>query len=219
MKKFRTVFFKGYQKDEVDEYIETLISELESLKEKADKDAEEGRKAQEELKNRAEQAIKEREELEQRLEAEISEKEKLCQEYNRNLEELKQQIEEEKKKRKIDYNAAVRVISIAEQEAKRVSLDARANAEKVLCDAKSEADALLAQADREVKEKRSENEKLYMAAKYKLAEYLNSINRTQSKLIESYNELGLLVKKMPLRIGDIFSDDPLELLPDDENEE
>lgn len=141
------------------------------------------------------------------------------------------------KNREFDYDAAMRVISIAEQEAKKVSLDARAGAEKVLSDAKSEAekiaeiakteaqqmkfdaqkeaDLLLSEADREIKEKRTENERLYMAAKYKLVEYLNSINRSQGKLIETYNELGELIKKMPLRIDDVFSDEPLDLLSDD----
>ena len=32
MKKFRSAFFGGYQREEVDDYIEALISELERVK-------------------------------------------------------------------------------------------------------------------------------------------------------------------------------------------
>lgn len=237
MKKFRTVFFKGYQKEEVDEYIELLVSELESLREKEDGVLEKERQAVKELKLKMEEAQSEKEALEQQVNALLLEEEKLRKEHSKQLTELEQRMEQQIEKQGIDYDAAMRVISIAEQEAKKVSLDARAGAEKVLSDAKSEAekiaeiakteaqqmkfdaqkeaDILLSEADREIKEKRTENERLYMAAKYKLVEYLNSINRSQGKLIETYNELGELIKKMPLRIDDVFSDEPLDLLSDD----
>lgn len=51
-----------------------------------------------------------------------------------------------------------------------------------------------------------------MLAKYKLMNYLKALNDTQNKLVTTYNELGELVDKLPLRIGDIFSEEPFDLL-------
>ena len=121
------------------------------------------------------------------------------------------------------------VVSAAKKDADKLVNDARENAQQLTSQAKKDADKLLhdAQADaqmhrdkveKELKEKREADGKRYMLAKYKLMEYLNSLNRSQSQLIKTYNELGEIVKKMPIRVEDVFSDNPMEFLPNAEED-
>ena len=66
--------------------------------------------------------------------------------------------------------------------------------------------------EEELQARKEIEERNYMAAKYKLKEYLDSLNATQSRLISTYNELGKLVNQMPIRLEDVFSEEPMELL-------
>ena len=53
----------------------------------------------------------------------------------------------------------------------------------------------------------------------KLTEYLESLNRTQNRLIQVYEEFGRVVGQLPLRIGDVFSEEPFELLENPQKKE
>ncbi len=218
MKKFRTVFFKGYQKEEVDGYVEFLTGELEQLKEEIGKLREQGQ-SDSGYKEQAEQESARVKELEGKLRA-------LQEEEESRRGELEQKVaryEEQLKEREQSFEAVTRVLAIAEQDAKKMDMTARADAEKIVSDARCKADQILGvakvsaaeetrRAEQEIRKKHEENEKNYMAAKYRLMEYLNALNRTQSQLIETYNRLGELVGRMPIRLDDILSDEPMEIL-------
>lgn len=296
MKKFRNAFFGGYQKEEVDEYIEALISELERVKmnagtgnvqesrelaemkeqvqlERKEKDSLISQLEQMEAKIKSHSDDKE-EEI-QRLREKVSEYEKqdgsseelektreLLKKEQREKEALMSRLEElegkvrsgqdekdeelqnmkaQLEKYKDSYDAFASVVSGARRDADKLVEEARENAESLLSKAKNDADKLLTSAqedadkitldarveakiyrdkvEKELKDKREADGKSYMLAKYRLMEYLNSLNKSQSQLIKTYNELGEIVKKMPIRIEDVFSDDPMELLPEADEKE
>ena len=62
-------------------------------------------------------------------------------------------------------------------------------------------------------EKKQEEEALkFQMARYKVTGYLDALNSSQKKLVEVYEEFGRVVEQLPLRIGDVFSEEPFELL-------
>ena len=281
MKKFRSAFFGGYQREEVDDYIEALISELERVKTNS---GSENAQELEEMKEQVQQERKEKDslinqlgQLEAKIKSHSVDNEKEVQNlreelarYKENgdskdeLEKATRQLEDERREKgallkriaeleekvnerndekekeiqemreqldkyKSSYDVLANVVSAAKKDADKLVNDARENAQQLTSQAKKDADKLLydAQADaqmhrdkveKELKEKREADGKRYMLAKYKLMEYLNSLNRSQSQLIKTYNELGEIVKKMPIRVEDVFSDDPMEFLPNAEED-
>ena len=114
---------------------------------------------------------------------------------------------------------AEQTVAKAKQEAEMAMAKAEMDAEKITTAAKAEALLHQKNVEKELKEQAKANEQKYTIAKYKLMEYLNALNNTQSKLIETYNELGALVQKMPIRIDDLFSDEPLALLPEEKDKD
>ena len=159
----------------------------------------------------------------------IAELEEKVNERNDEKEKEIQEMREQLDKYKSSYDVLANVVSAAKKDADKLVNDAKENAQQLTSQAKKDADKLLydAQADaqmhrdkveKELKEKREADGKRYMLAKYKLMEYLNSLNRSQSQLIKTYNELGEIVKKMPIRVEDVFSDDPMEFLPNAEED-
>ena len=85
-------------------------------------------------------------------------------------------------------------------------------------DAQVDARIYRKKVEKELKAQEEENGKKFMLAKYRLMEYLEALNRSQSQLIKTYNELGEIVKKMPVQIEDALETqkgDPLEKTPED----
>lgn len=216
MKKFRTAFFKGYQKEEVDEYIEFLVDEMESLKEETNRalEKEHGNLAQ--LQEKLEKEQKEKEALQEKMEqmqsaqSGFDAKDQELQDKDQKLHQLEEQL----KKYEESYKAVSELYSMAKENAEKLVTQAQVDADTITSTAKAEALVYRKQAEEEIKKKSTEEGKQFMLAKYRLIEYLNSLKQTQSKLIETYNELGALVSKMPIRIDDLYSDDEFELLVD-----
>ena len=92
--------------------------------------------------------------------------------------------------------------------------DARQEASNIVGTAQKDAQAYQQNAEAEIAAQKEEQSKNYMVAKYKLMEYIDSVNDAQSRLIGVYNELGSLVNRMPLQLKDVFSESPMELLAD-----
>lgn len=92
--------------------------------------------------------------------------------------------------------------------------DARQEASNIVETAQKDAQAYQQNAEAEIAAQKEEQSKNYMVAKYKLMEYIDSVNDAQSRLIGVYNELGSLVNRMPLQLKDVFSESPMELLAD-----
>ncbi|HJC24920.1 MAG TPA: hypothetical protein H9761_14650 [Candidatus Eisenbergiella merdavium] len=154
-------------------------------------------------------------------------------EYAQNAEKLK--------KYETDYSSFMDLMVDMKAQARKIVTDAQADAEEILLMARKDADGITesAQADAEKitgqamleaddyrrnmeseLEKRKEEEALkFQMARFKIAGYLDSLNRSQNKLLEVYEEFGRIVGQLPLRLGDVFSEKDFELLDDPRKEE
>lgn len=201
---FFSNLFKGSQpeeKHEDKEYAEFLLKELENLKKETNRTLEEEHKKVSELQAKFEKEQEEKEALKKK----ISDYEGSYSDFSKIISAAKLE--------------AGDTVEKARQEAKTALLTARQDAERITTAAKAEAALLKQNTEKQLKEKAKADEQRYTIAKYKLMEYLNSINKTQSKLVETYNELGELIQKMPLRIDDLLSDEPMGLLPESKEDD
>ena len=238
MGKFRNVFFGGYQKAEVDEYVESLLSELERAKSgegkegaQKEKELEEAKANLQREKKKKNQLLKQLSEMKAKLESSQTDK-------NKELREVKEQLNEYQNKYSYDVFAdmlssakkdADQLINSARENAEQLTSTAKENAEQILNEARENADRITMDAqvdariyrqkvEKELKAQEEENGKKFMVAKYRLMEYLEALNRSQSQLIKTYNELGEIVKKMPVQMEDALETqkgDPLEKTPED----
>lgn len=229
MRKFRNVFLGGYQKNEVDSYVEALMEELEQVRGQAaelraketvqQNDSEEVlqlRTENEQLKKRMEEMQKETDEELESSKVQVKKMQDQLSTYENSrtvlyniLDDVKKDSDRIMTSAKLD---ADKMTSEAQREAETLLNHAKLDADKITIQAQAEADDYRRKTEQELEKKREDDGKQYMLAKYKLMEYINALNKSQSTLIQAYNELGELVKKMPIRLEDVFSDEPMELL-------
>ena len=238
MGKFRNVFFGGYQKAEVDEYVESLLSELERAKSGEGKEGAQKEKELEEAKANLQREQEEKNQLLKQLSEMKAKLESSQTDKNKELREVKEQLNESQNKYSYDVFAdmlssakkdADQLINSARENAEQLTSTAKENAEQILNEARENADRITMDAqvdariyrqkvEKELKAQEEENGKKFMVAKYRLMEYLEALNRSQSQLIKTYNELGEIVKKMPVQMEDALETqkgDPLEKTPED----
>ena len=232
MANFRTVLFNGYQRADVDGYVEKLMEELSALQTEKDKIAEEKRRMEETFQEKLKKEQEERFRMQKELELarqQISEyKERISLKSGQEMQRL-EKLEQQLKNYERNYTVLARVLVDSKAEAEKIISDAKAEA-SVISDmaqkkageiedaAKLDAAGYMQQAEEEIKKRREEESSNFEHAKRSLEEYLNSLNRSQSSLIEVYNDLGILIKKMPLRIEDIFSKEPFCLLEEEQTD-
>ena len=222
MGKFRNVFFGGYQKAEVDEYVESLLSELERAKSGEGKEGAQKEKELEEAKANLQREQEEKNQLLKQLSEMKAKLESSQTDKDKELQEVKEQLNEYQNKYSYDVFAdmlssakkdADQLINSARENAEQLTSTAKENAEQILNEARENADRITMDAqvdariyrqkvEKELKAQEEENGKKFMVAKYRLMEYLEALNRSQSQLIKTYNELGEIVKKMPVQIED-----------------
>ena len=233
MGKFRNVFFGGYQKAEVDEYVESLLYELERAKSGEGKEGAQKEKELEEAKANLQREQEEKNQLLKQLSEMKAQLESSQTDKNKELREVKEQLNEYQNKYSYDVFAdmlssakkdADQLINSARENAEQLTSTAKENAEQILNEARENADRITMDAqvdariyrqkvEKELKAQEEENGKKFMVAKYRLMEYLEALNRSQSQLIKTYNELGEIVKKMPVQMEDALETqkgDPLE---------
>ena len=233
MGKFRNVFFGGYQKAEVDEYVESLLYELERAKSGEGKEGAQKEKELEEAKANLQREQEEKNQLLKQLSEMKAKLESSQTDKNKELREVKEQLNEYQNKYSYDVFAdmlssakkdadqlinsarenAEQLTSTAKENAEQILNEARENADKITMDAQVDARIYRQKVEKELKAQEEENGKKFMLAKYRLMEYLEALNRSQSQLIKTYNELGEIVKKMPVQIEDALETqkgDPLE---------
>ena len=238
MGKFRNVFFGVYQKAEVDEYVESLLSELERAKSGEGKEGAQKEKELEEAKANLQREQEEKNQLLKQLSEMKAKLESSQTDKNKELREVKEQLNEYQNKYSYDVFAdmlssakkdadqlinsarenAEQLTSTAKENAEQILNEARENADKITMDAQVDARIYRQKVEKELKAQEEENGKKFMLAKYRLMEYLEALNRSQSQLIKTYNELGEIVKKMPVQIEDALETqkgDPLEKTPED----
>ena len=189
-----------------------------------------------ELKEK-EQLLKEKEEQLQKflqrenaLEAERQRFASLNDQYEENEEKLKRY--------ENDYSSFMDLMVNMKSQARQIVTDAQSDAEEILLMAKKDADVITSSAqseaekitdkaklealdyrqnvEKELKKKKEDESLKFQLARFRISEYLESLNRSQNKLISVYEEFGRLVGQLPLRLGDVFSDEPFELLEDPE---
>ena len=107
---------------------------------------------------------------------------------------------------------AEEILLMAKKDADNITSSARSDAEKITDQAKLSALDYRQHVEKELKKKQDEESLKFQLARFKIAGYLDSLNRSQNKLIEVYEEFGSLVGQLPLRLGDVFSEEPFELL-------
>lgn len=238
MGKFRNVFFGGYQKAEVDEYVESLLYELERAKSGEGKEGAQKEKELEEAKANLQREQEEKNQLLKQLSEMKAQLESSQTDKDKELQEVKEQLNEYQNKYSYDVFAdmlssakkdADQLINSARENAEQLTSTAKENAEQILNEARENADRITMDAqvdariyrqkvEKELKAQEEENGKKFMVAKYRLMEYLEALNRSQSQLIKTYNELGEIVKKMPVQMEDALETqkgDPLEKTPED----
>lgn len=227
MGKFRNVFFGGYQKAEVDEYVESLLSELERAKSGEGKEGAQKEKELEEAKANLQREQEEKSQLLKQLSEMKAQLESSQTDKDKELQEVKEQLNEYQNK--YSYDVFADMLSSAKKDAEQLTIAAQKNAEQILNEARENADKITMDAqvdariyrqkvEKELKAQEEENGKKFMVAKYRLMEYLEALNRSQSQLIKTYNELGEIVKKMPVQIEDALETqkgDQLEKTPED----
>lgn len=227
MGKFRNVFFGGYQKAEVDEYVESLLYELERAKSGEGKEGAQKEKELEEAKANLQKEQEEKNQLLKQLSEMKAQLESSQTDKDKELQEVKEQLNEYQNK--YSYDVFADMLSSAKKDAEQLTIAAQKNAEQILNEARENADKITMDAqvdariyrqkvEKELKAQEEENGKKFMLAKYRLMEYLEALNRSQSQLIKTYNELGEIVKKMPVQIEDALETqkgDPLEKTPED----
>lgn len=244
MGKFRNVFFGGYQKAEVDEYVESLLYELERAKSGEGKEGAQKEKELEEAKANLQREQEEKNQLLKQLSEMKAQLESSQTDKDKELQEVKEQLNEYQNKYSYDVFADMlssakkdadqlinsarenseQLTSTARENAEQLTIAAQKNAEQILNEARENADRITMDAqvdariyrqkvEKELKAQEEENGKKFMVAKYRLMEYLEALNRSQSQLIKTYNELGEIVKKMPVQMEDALETqkgDPLE---------
>ncbi len=234
---FFSGLFRRSQKSENeynDEYVEYLLEELEKARSEKDRTIE----AQEELKKELEteraakdEAIdsakadleKQVEELKKIIEAgkgkeEITELQNRLREYESSYEEISKYIAQAKEDaEKIRISAKVEsdnILSSAKTRSEEMIESARENSRKLEAEARINADLYQVRIETNLKKKISEREEKFTSAIFQFKEYLDAFNRIQNTLVKNYNELGQLIEKMPIKIEDLYSDEPFDLLDD-----
>ena len=199
-----------------------------------------------ELRNREQQLKEKELQLQQLKEKELQlqqlqQQENAFKEERQRLASLNDQYAEKEEKLKRyenDYSSFMDLMVNMKSQARQIVTDAQSDAEEILLMAKKDADEITSSAQSEAEKitdraklealdyrenvekelkKRKEDESLkFQLARFRISEYLESLNRSQNRLISVYEEFGRLVGQLPLRLGDVFSDEPFELLDDPE---
>ena len=228
MREFRTTFFNGYQKADVDDYVNSLAAEVERLQKLGEGGAEKERTIREltERLESREEELRAAKERQKRLEEEC------CR--LRAVEENFSEIEEQLKKYEGGYSNfmdlmvsmkaqaremvqeasrnAEEIINLAQRDAEKITSEAQAGAQDIAADAKIKAEKYWMNAEQEIAQKRKEEEESLKETQDRIEHYIASLKRSRGSLLEVYEQLGNVVGQLPLRLGDVFSDEPFELL-------
>ena len=111
------------------------------------------------------------------------------------------------------------LMTAAQADADGIMSAAQADAEKITKQAEAEADDYKENMKKEMGREREKEAMKLQTARIKVTEYLDSLNRSQNKLIEVYEEFGRIMERLPLRIGDMLTEEPFAFLdvPEDES--
>lgn len=193
MNQFSTAFFGGYRKDQVDEYINSMIAQIEQMKKRTEEVETNEKDMQGKLTTLQEQFETMKNEYTGKIEAleeELKEKRLEAEERAGKISQLEEKLHSQQD----SYDSVSRVLLLAEKEAEEIKI--RAQQEALVYRRKAESD---------ITAKNEEKQKELAFAHHQILRYLESLNMTKDKLMDTYNELGNLVKNMPLHMEDLMS--------------
>ncbi len=173
---------RGFDKDEVLEYIRRQESEAGKQAAALEKDIRKRDKIISELKSR----VVLKDEQVDRLEKEISTK---YQKYIDNYRQIGDLVYESKVK-------GDEIIAAAKSEAERILAEADQEAKRRLSSVQSEVDAKL-----------NDGKKKYLAVQDEMNEIVDMFNQMQKKFMQSYKEVHEIIQSMPVSLDDIDLDD------------
>lgn len=218
MKKFRTVLLNGYQKNEVDAYINEITGELEREREENARGKEQSSRLSEELKNAQDRVQQLEKECSRLKEAGVqqAEAEKKLQKYEKDYSDFMDLMVNMKAQArqvvKESQTNAEQILGLAKKEADGMIAEARSQAEELLSQAREETRSHRESVEKELEEKKESEIAKFQTASFRLAGYLDALNRSQSKLIQVYEELGRLVGQLPIKNSDVFSAEAVDFL-------
>lgn len=238
---FRSVWFGGYNKDDVDEYLQTLRDRIEEAKvsyqrENARniqklKECEEYKREQEKqismLQKELAQARIEAQtsiQVAERVEAELAEKtEELLKkdellkremEKNARLEAELKRHDEQREKVLLDYELMQRVLEDASKDADMMKAEAREEGRKIVAAAIVEAETKKNVIARRIGFELEEKALQLVAAKHKITQYMKDVNDTQQGLFEIYNKMHRMIENMPIRLEEFWDGEEYKVLED-----
>lgn len=200
--KFKTAIVKGFDKDEVLNYIQKMEEEAYA------KDAEFAK------------ALKAKDAKIEELKKRISLKEE-------QKERLENEIEQKYKKYIDNYDRIGRLVFEAELKADSIVEEAQAKADEVIAEAQKKADLIMSDAERsaadrsfetqkEINEKLAEGKKKYIAVQEEMNSIVELINEAQKRFMASYKDVHKIVQNMPSSLSDM--EDDQDLIEDFEDE-
>lgn len=200
---FKTVLVKGFDKDDVLEYIkkmqdETYAKEAEFAKALKEKDAK-----IEELNKRI--ALKE--EQKERLENEIEQK-------------YKKYIDNYDRIGRLVFEAELKADAIAQEAQKKADAlieEAQKKADEILANAEDHANVRSVEVEKEINERLAEGKKKYLAVQEEMNGIVELINQAQKRFMASYKDVHKIIQSMPSSLSDI--EDEYELEEEDEKTE
>lgn len=193
--KFKTAIVKGFDKDEVLNYIQKMEEEgyakdAEFAKALKAKDAK-----IEELKKR----ISLKEEQKERLENEIEQK-------------YKKYIDNYDRIGRLVFEAELKADAITEEAQKKADAlieEAQKKADAILADAEKSASIRSSEAEQEINEKLAEGKKKYIAVQEEMNGIVELINQAQKRFMASYKDVHKIIQSMPSSLDDMGDEQDL----------
>ena len=196
MGKFRNVFFGGYQKAEVDEYVESLLSELERAKSGEGKEGAQKEKELEEAKANLQREQEEKNQLLKQLSEMKAQLESSQTDKDKELQEVKEQLNEYQNK--YSYDVFADMLSSAKKDADQLINSARENAEQLTSTARENAEQLTIAAQKNAEqilnEARENADKITMDAQVDARIYRQKVEKELKAQEEENGKKFMLAK-------------------------
>ena len=197
------------KKDEHDkEYTEFLENELEKLKKETNEALEKEKKTSFAFQSLLESEQKQKILLQEQVKNLEENGKKQVDEAAKRISDMTEQIQDYEN----NYDASARVLALARKDAEQTINDAKEEAKKIKDRARVEAMIYQKRAENNAKEKYDMDFKRFELAKESLIDCLNTLNQSHSKLVEAHNELGELLKRMPIQIDTLFPGETFDFL-------
>lgn len=201
---FSNLFGNGEDK----EYRLRLEAELDRLKEETSQTLAKEQQTILELRAKLESEQSDKELMKEEIQQLQEEKKHLQDEMNSQLSEMRKQLDAQTQ----ENDVISRVLIMAQKDADQKLRDAEQEAERITDQAKMDTFIFQQKAEAEMKKRQEAGRKQYVYAKSKLEDRVNVINQSHEKLVEVYNELGMLLQKMPIKMETLYGGEKSDFL-------